>query len=428
MKFVPCAALLCVSMAACAQAQPQASHDWSLAAVLERVSSANRDVQAAQRALDEATADKLSAGVTPPAQFSILSQAIDPDRLGHGSAWNRPVDTIFRIDKTFERGNKQALRVRQAEAGAAAAGHDLAYTLRTQRIAAAQAYWDLKLAQEQLSISGHDRQLAQGSSDTARLRQEQGDLSRLEATRLAVEADRAANEESEARRHLFEAQSALAQALALPSTQIATLHAADPWPADAPEAQRAQGAPITADDEAWLAQRADVTAATQRVNQAQAAADLAQSQRKADVTWSVQFEHNPPAGNRLWGVGVAFPLGVDERQTGPVTHALLAVQEAQAQLDKVREAALAERAVQQQAWSSASERVRRIEAQWLPRAREALKAAEFAREQGALALQDVLDARRALHAVELEAASAHADQAKAWAALTMTEETHEVTP
>jgi cobalt-zinc-cadmium efflux system outer membrane protein len=181
-------------------------------------------------------------------------------------------------------------------------------------------------------------------------------------------------------------------------------------------------------DEAWLAARPDVIAAQQRVEQAKSDLALAESQRKADVTLSVQFEHNPTVGNHLWGVGFAFPLGVDGRQDGPVTRALIAVDEAQSQLDKVRASALSDRAVQRAALTAALERVKRLETQLLPQAREALKGAEFARQQGALGLQDVLDARRALHDAELDAASAHADAAKAWAALTVTSESNTVTP
>lgn len=404
-----------------AAAQVQAHQDWTLVSVLQRVGEANRDVQAAQRSLDAARADKTGAAVTPPAQFSVLSQSIDPHNLGHGPLWNRPVDTIFRIDKTLERGGKADLRVRQADAGLAAAEQDLLDKRRTQRIAAAQAYWDLKLAQEQLAASQHNWELAQDSSHAAQLRQAQGDLSRLEATRLAVEADRAANERAQVSLQVSQAQSALAQTLALSASTAMSLLASDPWPTT-------PLADLQLNDETWLSARAEVKSAVQRAAQAQAALDLAQAQRRTDVIVSVQFEHNPEVANRMWGIGMAFPLGMDGRQDGPVTHALVAVADAQAQLDKVREAALSERAQQGMAWSTATERLQRLNQQLLPQAREALKAAEFARRQGALSLQDVLDARRALHAAELDAASAHADQAKAWTALSMASDLTAITP
>lgn len=417
MKYVLCVtALLWVGTAA---ADPAPAQDWPLSAVLQRVVEANRDVQSALRAVDAARADQRSAGVTPPAQFSLLSQAIDPHNVGSGSLWHRPIDTIARIDKPLERGGKADWRVRAAEAGVTAAQQDHADTLRTSKLAAAQAYWDLKLAQEQLAVSEHNWQLAQTSRNYAQIRLSQGDLSRLEATRLSVEAERAANELAQSRKALNQARLALAQWMALGAAT--NLRASDNWPvAKLPQATR--------DDDVWLAERADVQAATSRLEQARMALSLAQSQRSADVTVSVQFEHNPSVAPRLWGVGVAFPLGVDGRQEGPVARALIAVDEAQAQLDKVRTVSWADRALQSDALSTALERIQRLEAQLLPQAKDALQGAEYARQQGALPLQDVLDARRALHAAELDAAAAHADAAKAWTALTMTSDTNTVTP
>jgi cobalt-zinc-cadmium efflux system outer membrane protein len=421
--------VLGLSVLLCAMGAPlhaQADQDWTQSAVLARVDEASRDVLAARRSVDAARADQASASVTPAAQFSLLSQAIDTQHLGHGSLWSRPVDTIARIDKPLERGGKQALRERQAQAALQAAQSDVADTLRSQRMAALQAYWDVKLAQEQLGISQRNQQLAQDSSRAARLRLAQGDLSRLESTRLAVEAERAANEVAQASLLLMQTRLALAQALALDGAAAQSLRAADPWPKAQPDAAGVPKPDST--DASWLDQRPDVRAAQQRLTQAQAALELAQAQRKADVTVSVQFEHNPVVANRLWGVGVAFPLGVDERQNGPVTRALVAQADAQALLDKVRSNALLERLQQSQALSTAQERLQRLESQLLPQAREALKAAEFAREQGALSLQDVLDARRSLHAAELDAAAAHADAAKAWAALSLSSDQTAVTP
>lgn len=413
-------ALMCVmSSAATTSAQAEPVQDWSLASVLQRVGQANRDVLTARRAVDAAKADQLSATVTPPAQFSLLSQSIDTQHMGSGSLWHRPIDTIARVDKTLERGGKADWRERAANVGVAAALYDEADVLRGQRLAAAQAYWDLKLAQEQLAISEHNLQLAQESSQAAQLRLKQGDLSRLEATRLAVEADKAANEHAQARLQLMQARTALAQALA--SADASAPQAADAWPnVSLPD--------VKDSDETWLLSRPDVMGAQRRLEQAQAALALAQSQRVTDVTVSVQFEHNPTVADRLWGVGVAFPIGVDGRQEGPVKRALIAVDDAQAQLDKVRATSLSDRALQREALTAALDRLHRLEAQLLPQAREALQGAEFARQQGALSLQDVLDARRALHAAELDAATAHADAAKAWVALTMTSDLNAVTP
>lgn len=384
--------------------------ELTLAAALQRVDQANRDVVVAHQAVDAAQSDRVSAEVTPPAQLSFNSTSINPENRGHGSYWNRPIDTILRVDQPLERGDKVLHRVHVAQAGLEAAQQDAADIARQQRVAVAQAYWDLKLAQEQLRIAQANLALAQRSSSAAQTRLAQGDLSKLEATRLSVEAGRAANEVAQASSEREQARDVVLQLLAEEGRR--DIAASDPWPALSAAPDQA-GEP----DDAWLASRPDVQAAQRRVEQARAALVLAQAQRKADVTVGVQYEHNPPVGNTLWGFGVSIPLGMAGRQVGPEAHAVAALATAETQLDKVRAAALVERAHWRSVVKAAQERLQRLERDILPQAQEAAHAAEFARQQGALGLQDVLDARRALHATELDTVTAHADLAKALAGL-----------
>jgi len=408
-------ALACLAPLQLRAAEP--AQPWTLQATLLRAQEANRDVLTARRAVDAAQADLRSASVTPAPQLSLLSQAINTQNLGHGGGWSRPVDTIVRLDTLFERGGKRAHREQLAQAGVQAAQSDVADALRVQQVAAAQAYWDLKLAQVQHEAAQANAQIAQESSRIAELRARNGDLARLDATRLSMETDRALNEAEQARSELHRAQTALAQLLAL--DKQARVVATDPWPTLAPS-DSSLGGDLSDADETWLSGRADVVAARQRLTQAQEALALAQAQRATDVTWSVQFEHNPPVGNHLWGVGVAFPLGVAGRQDGPIARAVVLVSEAQATLERTEANARAEQAVLRANLVAASRRIARLDSDLVPKAREAVKAAEFARQQGALSLQDVLDTRRLAHAAELDAAQAHADHAKALAAMNLT--------
>ena len=66
--------------------------------------------------------------------------------------------------------------------------------------------------------------------------------------------------------------------------------------------------------------------------------------------------------------------------------------------------------------AAAVEKLQRVESDTLPQAREVGAASEFAYKKGALNLTDLLDARRTLRCVELEAVAARADHAKALAA------------
>jgi cobalt-zinc-cadmium efflux system outer membrane protein len=66
--------------------------------------------------------------------------------------------------------------------------------------------------------------------------------------------------------------------------------------------------------------------------------------------------------------------------------------------------------------ASTRDRVDRFDTQLLAFARKAAEASEFAYKRGALGVMDLLDARRSLNATQLDAAAAHADYAKAFAA------------
>jgi cobalt-zinc-cadmium efflux system outer membrane protein len=424
MKYALCAATLLWLNSALAQAPAPSVVEatWTLHAAWDRVDQANRELASARRTLEMARADQLTATVTPAPQLSINSVAIDPHHLGGGGLWHRQADTIVRLDQLLERGDKARLRERGAQASVSAVQLDVQDVLLQQRVLVAQAYWDLKLAQAQWDIAVRNTALAQEGSRVAQVRLAQGDIARLDATRLAVEADRAANEQALARQHLVQASQALMRVLALESTSRPVMYrAVDDW------LDRADGEDDDMGDEDWLIHRPDVQAAVARVEQARAQVDLAQAQRTTDVTVGLQFEHDPPAGNHLWGVGVSFPLGVSGRQDGAVAHALSAVAAAQEQLASVRAQALAERLDVRSAVLSARQRVDRLNQHVLPQAREALQAAEYARQQGAIALQDVLDARRTLHAVELDAVSAQADLAKALSVLTLNSKLNAVT-
>ena len=65
---------------------------------------------------------------------------------------------------------------------------------------------------------------------------------------------------------------------------------------------------------------------------------------------------------------------------------------------------------------AAAERRHRLTDELLPQAKQALQSAEFAYQHGATTLLDLLDARRTMRAVDLEATAAMADFAKARAA------------
>jgi len=85
-------------------------------------------------------------------------------------------------------------------------------------------------------------------------------------------------------------------------------------------------------------------------------------------------------------------------------------------LERVRAQALGDVLRARNDLDSSSERLQRFETDLLPAAQKAADAAEFAFKNGALGVMDLLDSRRTLKAVLIDAANARADHAKALAA------------
>src|SRR5213075_3453929 len=96
--------------------------------------------------------------------------------IGPGSLEQKRVDTVFRIDQPFERGNKRELRLDAAAGLQRAARNDYLDVLRQQVAVLQGAYFDLKLAQEKAATLAENAQLFSGTLNAAERRLKAGDL------------------------------------------------------------------------------------------------------------------------------------------------------------------------------------------------------------------------------------------------------------
>ncbi len=151
--------------------------------------------------------------------------------------------------------------------------------------------------------------------------------------------------------------------------------------------------------------------------------ELAQSLRTRDVSVGVQYEHwpnradanNQGTGNSF-GVALAVPLFLRHSHEGEIARAQADWYAARDVLDKVRAQVLTEAARARSDLDAARERLARFEAELLPQAEKSAASAEFAFRNGATGVMDLLDARRTLKAIQIDAVAARADHAKALAA------------
>lgn len=401
--------LLALACALPAGAQDAATgiQPWTLGQALAAARD-NSDVLQARQALAAARADVQSADHAPAPVLSTKAASMDlQNGLGAGNTFTRKrIDKAVGVDWTWERGGKRVLRTQAAERAVEAAQADVEDTQTQQLQAALAAYYDLLAAQEKLQET---TEIERSATELARLadrRVQAGDASAQDALRTRIEAERARADTQSALLARDQAALTLAQVTATRATLQATGTA---WPVPAegstPEAESTL--------QAWAEARADVRAATARVQAAQAALDGATALRKADWTVGASVDHYPGTSNRLLELRLQVPLQWGYRFEGEIGRAQAELTRAQDAQDNTRRLALLDLRRLQQAAAGAAGRAVRYDTGILPRARQVAQSAERAYRTGAVSLTDVLDAQRTLRATALEALDARADYAKA---------------
>lgn len=390
-------------------ATPADTRRLTMRDALELFDRNNRELLEARRAVDTARADVFTARQYPNPTLSLNTTNINPSATRtDGGFWDQRYDTVVRIDQPIERGNKRTLRVRAAKAMLAASHADQQDALRQLRTQTQAAYYDLLLAQERERIAAENIALYGKTLEAAELRLKAGDISSVDVTRIRVEALKAENDARQAQADREKAQHTLAYSIGA-ELDASRLRAIDPWPAP-------QTVPTSEQLDAVLARRPDVQAAEARRVAAGESRDYAHALRTRDVTVGVQYEHEPPDNLNTYGVGFSMPLMLGYAYEGEIRRAetqLLASEEA---VEKTRALARTEIANLRADLDAAATRMHRFENELLPDSEKAAQAAEFAYRHGARGVMDLIDARRTLRAVQLDAAGAHADYAKALAA------------
>ncbi|QRM19869.1 TolC family protein [Dechloromonas sp. TW-R-39-2] len=362
----------------------------------------SREISLARTAVGGAAADLKTAGQIPNPDVSLNTLSISPwSGYGSGGWKDKKMDTQLRLDQTIERGGKRELRVKGAEARLEAARFDLDDTARQQRGALRYAYYNLRLAQEKLLLAKETAELYGKSSDAGRLRLKAGDIAPIDLSRLQIDKSRADSEARQAQAELEQAQLELAYLI---GRDPETLYAADPWPAL--EEQALTQTPLD--------QRPDLEAARKRVAAAETDRDLARALKKRNVTLGVQYEHNlQNAPTNSYGIGFSVPLFAWHEYEGEIARAEADYDNARQQFERQQAQATGQVAQARSTLLSAQARYKRLEGGLLADAERVAKAAEFAYSKGAMGLMDLLDARRTLRQIQMEAASARADYAKA---------------
>ena len=369
----------------------------------------SRELRAANRAVEAAEADIISAGARPNPNLSISTASISPGNLGAGSIFNKRIDTVVGLSQVFERGNKAGLRTGAAQATATAVRSDRGDVERVQRVVLHGAYYDLLLAQDKVRITQDTAALFEKSMDALNIRLKAGDVAAVDVSRMSVDALRAKNEVRNSRADFEKAQAALAYLIGA-EQNASRLQAADPWPMPgiSADARALEGA---------IAARADVQAAQARLQAAEHNRDLARSLRTRDITGGVQMERYPGNDPRnSMGLSVSIPLFTRYYYDGEIKRAESDLLAAEDNVVRVRAMAMTEISRAASDLNSSAERMFRFREVLLAAAEKAAQGAEFAHSRGAIGVMDLLDARRQLIATRLESLAVSADYAKALSA------------
>lgn len=366
----------------------------------------SRELRLADIAVAGAAADLKTADRLPNPELSYNAASISPSEgYGSGHLKDKRMDSIVRLEQLIERGGKRELRVRGAESRLAAAGLDREDVARTQLGDLRRAYYDLLLAQERLRVAADSAALYARSLDAAELRRKAGDIAPVDVARLAVDKARADNEARQAESDLDAARRQLAYLIGR-EDDAASLLATDAWP------QPLAGDPGRPD----LARRPDLRAGSERIAAAEADRDLARALRTRDVSVGLQVERNlQNSPTNSFGVGISVPLFLWHGHEGEIQRAESDLDAARLAYEQQKAQATGQAGQARSALLAARDRLLRLENGLLADARRVAEAAELAYGKGAMGLMDLLDARRTLRQVQLEAATARADYAKALA-------------
>lgn len=365
----------------------------------------SRELKLAETGISGAAADVRAAGQRPNPELSLNFASISPSAgYGAGPLKDKKMDSILRVEQLVERGGKRDLRIKGAEARLAASRLDYDDTAHQQLAYLRRAYHDLHLAQEKRRLAGEAAELYGKSLSAAGKRQKAGDLAPVEVSRMAVDKARADNDLRQAQNELERAQQDLAYLIGREG-DARSLVAGDDWPALV----------TNEPGEARLDERPDLKAASQRVAASEADRDLARASRTRNVSVGLQVERNlQNEPTNSFGVGVSVPLFLWHANEGEIQRAESDFDASRLQYEQQKAQVTTLVAQARSALLTARDRLTRLESGLLADAERVAKAAELAYSKGAMGLMDLLDTRRTLRQVQVEAATARADYAKAW--------------
>ena len=175
---------------------PGNSQAYDIAVSLEEAEylalTRNRDIHFARRNIEATAAETLNAAAFPNPTLTVNTSHLNLKSDPTAFSPRTPAESEIRIEQTFERGGKRALRIAQADDELTATHLDLDDTTRQIQFNVRSAWFELKEAEYRVELSGMIENQARRILELARRRYKAGDLSGADLGRF--EADAASRE------------------------------------------------------------------------------------------------------------------------------------------------------------------------------------------------------------------------------------------
>lgn len=395
----------------CPLAAPAPQAAWTLEVALTRI-DCHPQVRLIPAQLDAARADVRTAGQTPNPALTVGLNALQRGGIGGGRFFDKTFDHQLRVDQLVEGGQKRDKRLAQAAAMERAARAEAAVVRQLAQVDIASAYVDLWAVQKRSVLVEGQVDLAAQSLNLLEARVKAGDAPALDAERARAEWVRLRSELSALHGDL----AAAGRRFQLVVAAAAPMGAA--WLLEPPAVAAAEPTAWSAEADAVVERQPQWRAVRARAEAAECQLAVVQAQRQRDVSVGVQADRYPasatnPSGNgNTVSLSVTLPLFTSHAYEGEIARALAEHTLAQEALQLTRDAVWAEVRQAHTDWVGAYRRWRLADAELLPAAQRLADAASAAHARGGIALLDLLEARRALRAAQLEHLTAHAEAVK----------------
>ncbi|MCU6435257.1 TolC family protein [Undibacterium sp. Jales W-56] len=329
-----------------------------------------------------------------------------PDRLSLGNDFM----TMRRvgISQEFTRADKRHWRSARLEREADKASAQKDVTLASIQRDTAIAWLDLYYTEQMAAVVSSQTALSHQEIEAAEAayrggRGSQADILAARSALLALDDRR-----SEIGRRLLVARTMLARWTGA-SGEVAL--------AGAPNIDKIRLDPATLDTD--LAHHPQIAVMNRQEDIAQAEANLAQANRRADWSVEVAFQQRGAAYSNMVSVGISVPLQWDRknRQDRELASKLAMVEQTKAERDEMLRDHVAEARVMIVEWQNGRERVARYVREWIPLADERSQAMLAAYRGGKSTLAEVLAARRNETDVRMQALQLQMETARLWAQL-----------